>query len=212
MLQLLDKYRPKVEALTKDVVGDSKVALEFNCRNFECILGNLITDAWIYSRVQQYDGPGWTDAPLAILNVGGIRSAAGVGNITRFVLSTVLPFNTELNVVNVPGRVLKLAFEKSVEDYVIGGYVRTFLQISGIRAVYNLQKNPGQRVQSLEVLCSNCSVPVYEPLDKNKMYGVIIDSFLYDEGDGFTMFKVGSYGKAVSIIISFSASNRPGVL
>ncbi len=44
-------------------------------------------------------------------------------------------------------------------------------------------------MESIEVLCSNCSVPRYEPLDESKIYSVIITSYLVDGGDKFSMFK-----------------------
>ncbi|XP_055309122.1 protein 5NUC-like [Sitodiplosis mosellana] len=191
ILELLAKYRPAVEALTKDVYGFSKVELQKNCTNYECNLGNLITDSWVYSRVQskQYTGPGWTDASIALVNAGAIRSATTIGELSQFALSTILPFNNSLYVVQVPGSCLKAALEYTVREYVCGGYVRGFLQMSGLHVVFNLSKTPGDRVQSVEVLCSNCSTPVYEPLDLMKVYGVILESFIYGGGDGFDMFE-----------------------
>lgn len=62
--------------------------------------------------------------------------------------------------------------------------------MSGVHVVYNLNKPSGQRVQSVELLCSNCSTPIYEPLDEKKTYGVILESYVYKGGDGFTMFEV----------------------
>lgn len=192
VLKLLAKYRPEVEALTNDVLGISKVELTKNCTNYECNLGNFITDAWIHSRVEEYNGTGWTDASIAFINAGAIRSAATIGDLSQFELTTVLPFNNTLYVVQVPGRNLKAALEYTVSDYVIGGYVRNFLQMSGAHVVYNLNKSPGQRVQSVEILCANCGTPVYEPLNEEKIYGVILESYVYKGGDGFTMFDVSS--------------------
>lgn len=190
ILELLAKYRPAVEALTNDVLGISKVELAKNCTNYECNLGNLIADAWVYSRVQQYNGSGWTDASIAFINAGAIRSAATIGDLSQFSMTTVLPFNNTLFVVQVPGKKIREALEFTVNDYVVGGYVRGFLQMSGVHVVYNLNKPSGQRVQSVEVLCSNCSTPRYEPLDDQKTYGVILESYVYKGGDGFTMFEV----------------------
>lgn len=85
---------------------------------------------------------------------------------------------------------IRNALEFAIASYTPGGYVRTFLQMSGARVVYNLQKSPGERVKSVEVLCANCTVPQYEAIDDYKTYGVIIDQFLLRGGDGFTMFNV----------------------
>lgn len=191
VLQLLEKYRPEVERLTTDVVGITKVELSQVCDRSECILGNLITDAEVFNRASNYNGSGWTDAPIAILNSGGIRETIEIGNVTRFMLTTVLPFANVLMVTKAPGHVLKQALERSIELYG-APEVKPFLQMSGMRVVYNIQKKIGDRVESVEVLCSDCEVPVYEKLDVKKTYGIIMDSFLYNGGDGFTMFKVKS--------------------
>lgn len=193
ILELLAKYRPAVEALTNDVLGISKVELARNCTNYECNLGNLIADSWVYSRVQQYNGSGWTDASIAFINAGAIRSAATIGDLSQFAMTTVLPFNNTLLVVQVPGKNIRAALEFTVKDYVIGGYVRGFLQMSGVHVVYNLNKPSGQRVQSVEILCANCSTPRYETLDEQKTYGVILESYIYKGGDGFTMFEVNLF-------------------
>lgn len=186
---MLEKYRPDVEFLTKDMAGIAKVELSNDCMFSECNFGNLITDAGVYSHAKDYDGTGWTDASISIINSGGIRESVAIGNVSRFMLTTVLPFGNTLMVIQVPGHVLKAALERSVELYGMTE-VKPFLQMSGIHVVYNVKKPIGNRVESVEVLCSNCTLPVYEELDLNRMYGIIIDSFLYSGGDGYTMFKV----------------------
>ncbi|XP_031627384.1 protein 5NUC-like [Contarinia nasturtii] len=191
VLELLAKYRPSVEALTKDIITYSKVELKRDCRDFDCNIGNLITDAWVYNGVQMYDrsDAAWTDASIAFINAGGIRSGASIGNLSKFTLSTILPFQHTLCIVRIPGREVKEALEHTMKGFVLGDYTRGYLQMSGLRVVFNLQKEEGQRVHSVEVLCANCSVPAYEPLDEQKIYGVILNAFLYEGGDGFSMFK-----------------------
>lgn len=187
--KLLDKYRKEVDPLLKDIVGNAKVDLTKSSSS-ECNLGNVIADAFVWTRVQNYSGPGWTDAPIAIVNSGGIRDRLYVGDITRYQLSTILPFDNILMQVTVPGYILRQAFEKSAEKWEVDGYVRGFLQVSGVRVVYDVLKMPGERVQSLEVLCGNCSVPTYGPVDDHKLYGIVMDSYLYHGGDDMTMFEV----------------------
>ncbi|XP_031632009.1 protein 5NUC-like [Contarinia nasturtii] len=191
VIELLAKYRPSVEALTKNTITYSKVELKNDCRDFDCNIGNLITDAFVYNRVQQYTDSGtdsgWTDASVAIMNNGGIRSGATIGNLTKYKLQTILPFQDKLFITYIPGGVLIEVLEFSVK------YRGSFSQMSGMRVVYNLQKGEGPRVHSVEVLCATCSVPVYEPLDEQKTYGVILTKFSYEGGDGFSMFKPYEY-------------------
>lgn len=185
----MDKYRAEVEPLMKDVVGIAKVDLVKSSTK-ESNLGNLIADSFVFNRVQQYSGPGWTDASISLVNSGGIRDMAYTGDLTSYQLFTILPFDNTLMSVTIPGYILRKAFEKAAASYVPGGYVRNFLQTSGVRVVLNVLNEPGHRVQSLEALCTNCSVPVYEPVDDHKLYGIVIESYLYHGGDGMTMFEV----------------------
>lgn len=54
---------------------------------------------------------------------------------------------------------------------------------------YDLTKPPGERVKKANVLCTQCRVPHYEPLDPKKVYKVIMPSYLVDGGDGYSMIK-----------------------
>lgn len=59
----------------------------------------------------------------------------------------------------------------------------------GIHVVYDLSRKPGDRVVKLDVLCTRCRVPSYEPLRTDEEYKVILPSFLVSGGDGYKMLK-----------------------
>jgi hypothetical protein len=59
----------------------------------------------------------------------------------------------------------------------------------GLIVTYNVKKPVGQRLVSVNVRCAECSVPVFEPLDKARKYMVIIPQFLINGGDYFSMIK-----------------------
>lgn len=65
-----------------------------------------------------------------------------------------------------------------------------FLQVSGVQVKYDLSRPNGERVVSLKVLCSACTIPRYENIELAKEYNVILDQFLYAGGDGYDMFAV----------------------
>lgn len=71
-MELLAKYRPAVEALSNDIIGYTAVEMQRKCTTTECNIGNLITDAWVYNRVQQFQqhrdttAAAWTDASIAL--------------------------------------------------------------------------------------------------------------------------------------------------
>ena len=52
-----------------------------------------------------------------------------------------------------------------------------------------MSRPPGERARSISVLCTNCRVPVYEPLDNSRLYKVVLPSYLVEGGDGFSMIK-----------------------
>lgn len=59
----------------------------------------------------------------------------------------------------------------------------------GIHVVYDLSRNPGNRVVTVDVLCTQCRVPSYEPLKMDEVYKVVLSSFLANGGDGYQMIK-----------------------
>lgn len=189
VLKLLEEYRPAVVELTEKVIGKTKVYLEgWKCRAIECNLGNLITDSMVFARAKEFDGKGWTDASIALAQSGDIRASIPVGNITKFDLQNVMPWENGLYVMNITGSLLKRILEHSVELYT--GDRGEFLQMSGIRIAFNVTRPANDRITSLEILSSDCEGPKYERYYMNRVYGVILSSFLYGGGDGFDMIKV----------------------
>ena len=54
---------------------------------------------------------------------------------------------------------------------------------------YDLSKPANQRVVSLSMLCTECRVPKYEPLELQRTYTVVMPSYMVDGGDSFSMIK-----------------------
>lgn len=198
VMQALEEYRSDVEEYETSVIGRSKVILQAsNCRRSECNMGNMLTDAMVHTRASLYtvaENNHWTDAALAIIQGGGVRgtidtvSDGGSGDITMGELDTVLPFRNKLMVVQVSGKLLKEMLEFSVanmKDTKLG--TAAFPQVSGIRVSFDLDKPVNERIESLEVLCADCEVPRYGPVEDNKNYGVIVSDFLKEGGDGYSM-------------------------
>lgn len=191
VLELLETYRPGVDALTKEILGSTKVFLDgTSCREFECNLGNLITDAIVYVNAIHHTGKYWTDAGIALMQGGGIRASSETGNITKFDLTTMLPFDNALVKLNVTGQTLMDALERSVERYT--GDRGEFLQMSGLHVVYNLTQPANHRVTSAHAICAECAVPAFSPLKLDSYYPVIVSTFMYEGGDDFTMWAVST--------------------
>ncbi|XP_051954250.1 5'-nucleotidase [Xyrauchen texanus] len=190
----LENWKKNLANYSSLYVGQTLVYLNGTfeeCRFRECNLGNLICDAMVHNNIKYADEIQWNHVSSCILNGGGIRSAIDErnrnGTITMEDLISVLPFGGTSDLVQMNGSTLREVFEHSVHRY--GGSTGEFLQVSGFQLVYDLSKPTGKRVKSVNVLCNECRVPHYEPLNPKKVYKVVLPSYLVDGGDGYSMIK-----------------------
>ncbi|XP_037602261.1 snake venom 5'-nucleotidase-like [Sebastes umbrosus] len=190
----IEEWKKDLAHYSSQYVGQTLVYLNGTfeeCRFRECNLGNLICDAMIYHNTKYSSDLRWNHVGICMLNSGSIRTAIDEryknGSITMEEILTVLPFGGTMDLVQMKGSTVKKAFEHSIHRY--GGMSGEFLQVSGIRVQYDLSKPAYQRVASVSMLCTECRVPKYEPLDPEKKYTVVMTSYMVGGGDGFTMIK-----------------------
>lgn len=193
VLQLLERYRPGIVDLESTIVGNTRVFLDGSCRRQECNLGNFLTDSFVDWYAMTYDSTEfWTDASIGILQGGGIRASidhkSKDGQITKEDAATVMPFDSKMEIIEITGSDLLAALEHSVHRYTDNEQHGEFLQISGVQVVYDINQPTGERVVDAKVLCALCQVPILEDVVPTKMYKIILQDFLADGGDGFTMF------------------------
>ena len=140
-------------------------------RTQESNLANFIADA---VRVRAR-----TD--VALINGGGIRTDRIVppGPLRKRDINALLPFTNVVVTVEMPGRQLRDALEEGLANIerAAGG----FLQVSGLRVVYDPARPPGERVRQVMV--------AGVPLDPERLYTVATVDYLVAGGDGFTVFK-----------------------
>uniref|UniRef100_A0A1Q3FBL0 Apyrase n=1 Tax=Culex tarsalis TaxID=7177 RepID=A0A1Q3FBL0_CULTA len=193
VLELLDVYRPGILELD-EVIGQTRVLLDASrCRFEECNIGNMISDAMVmtYAMSREQTNEFWTDAAIAFIQGGGIRASIEVGeggNITKKDLKTVLPFGNAMILAEVTGETIRQMLEHSVSRYDGRTGYGEFLQMAGVHVVYDLSKPPGHRVVSVEVRCARCSIPSFSPLYDYDRYKIILNQFLWEGGDGYTVF------------------------
>ncbi|KAF2905911.1 hypothetical protein ILUMI_00261, partial [Ignelater luminosus] len=201
-LSLLEKYRPEVEALDKEVTGNSLVTLDGDaksCRVKECNFANFICDAYVAYHSSVYAGSYWTDTPIAIINGGGVRNSiepkSTHGKITRGELLGAMPFQDTIFTMNMKGSDLWETLEIGVRSN--GETSRgEFIQSSGLRYKVNTANPVGSRIEEVKVRCGFCEVPAYEPLKRDKVYKIITTGFLNSAGDGHTAIRDGGYNKS----------------
>jgi len=190
MLEFIEGYRatlPPVQTLTTtDTVIDCRAAI---LRSQEAPIGNFIAD----SLREHFN----TD--VALYNGGGIRgdSMLPAGVLTSMDVETMLPFNNEAVVINMPGAMLRQVLERSVAHLPQpwGG----FLQVSGLRMRVDPQPQsrqhdqpgyvhataPVQRISGVDIRGTD---DVYRPLAPDQVYRIVTNSFLARGGNGYFEF------------------------
>ncbi|XP_060947416.1 5'-nucleotidase [Limanda limanda] len=188
----VERWKTNLANYSAQVVGQTLVLLNGEaeeCRFRECNLGNLICDAMVDNNIQLPDELQWNHVSSSIFNGGGVRASVDErtrgGSITMEDLISVLPFGGTFDLVQLRGSTLRKAFEFSVRRH--GEGTGEFLQVSGFRVEFDLSRPPGRRLTSLLILCTACRVPLYEPVQDETLYRVVLPSYMASGGDGYAM-------------------------
>lgn len=171
-------------------------------RTEETNLGDLITDAMLWSLTEQNPGSITEVDPdniISLTNGGGIRAWIHQGDISKKDINTVLPFGNTVAVVYVTGAELLEALEAST--FSTPGAVGAFPQVAGIDFTIftdkaydaNTDKYPGSTYygpHSIQrVVINNING---KPFDLNAKYAVITNNFVAAGGDTYYAFKAAS--------------------
>uniref|UniRef100_A0A8W8JH47 5'-nucleotidase n=1 Tax=Magallana gigas TaxID=29159 RepID=A0A8W8JH47_MAGGI len=186
----IDLLYSAIEESNQKTIGRALVTLDgHTCRLRECNLGNAIADGFVYQNLKDADDINGTRVYISLVNAGSIRASIDRGQIILGKLYEVQPFRNTIDTIQLQGWYLRQALEHSAasynESYPDGG----FLQVSGLRIKYNINKPVNQRVVEVKVLCADCDIPEYKLLDDDKMYGIILSNFLLTGGDGYSVIK-----------------------
>ncbi|XP_031627629.1 protein 5NUC-like [Contarinia nasturtii] len=178
-LALENKYRKK-EANGPKPIAESKLDFcSYRCVFWECGIGNMMTDAFIKAAKTKLNDASFASS-VALITSRNIRGRLSSGYLDIADLSGLVKFPSELVIVKISGEQLMAALEHSV-----GKYPGNFLQMSGLRVVFDVASEQGSRVVSAEVRNSNST---YDKLDLKTEYNVIITKHLFEKGNGYTMF------------------------
>lgn len=167
------KYYAIALESSKEIIGKSSVRLNgmrSQVRSRETNLGNLVADA------MRDVGK----ASIALMNGGGIRESIPEGEINLYKVGKVLPFSNSIVTVEMKGEKIYSALERGIRGYYAGIY-GGFMQVSGISYVFDGSKPAGERLVSVTM--------DGKPLDKNKIYTVALNDYIYNGGDDYTEFK-----------------------
>ncbi len=194
----LDEIRNKVVAETAAPIEGNRDV----CRQVECEMGNLVADAML-SRVKDQG------VQIAIANSGGLRASIDAGEVTMGEVLTVLPFQNTLSTFEIKGDGILAALENGVSQVEEGA--GRFPQVAGLKFTWDAAAEPGSRV--VEVLIEDGGS--FEPLDPEKVYGVVSNNYVRGGGDGYDMFETDSmnaydFGPDVAdVLAEYMAANAP---
>ncbi|XP_038059746.1 snake venom 5'-nucleotidase-like [Patiria miniata] len=189
VLQEIEKWAETVRNFSNVYIGRTHVLLDGSCRLAECNLGNFLADAYVRQAIRFPDELQWNDVSIAIVNGGSIRATLYQGDITIGDVLTVSPFGSTVDTVTIKGVYLMEALENSVAEYDPVSRPGRFLQFSGMIVTYDLSQTKGSRVVNAEVRCTECEVPQFVPLDLEKVYKVVMPSYIVGGGDGYSMIR-----------------------
>ena len=170
--ELADYYQNKLEEELGKTIAYLEEPLIYGSnhesRYQETNIGNFVADSY----------RSYFKADIGFMNGGGIRASIPAGDFTLRDAYTILPFRNKVVLANVTGETIRAALENGVsKTKTLGG---GFLQVSGIQYSYNPSRPVGQRVENILVN--------QEQMDPKKIYTVAMPNYIFNGGDGYTMF------------------------
>ena len=149
------------------------------------ILGKILGRTTVELDHDRYAGPSllgeWTceimkDAAgvqIAMTNGGGLRVPIPAGEITAGILYEVMPFDNTLYSMKLSGADVKANIEHGIMNEDIG-----WIQISGVRVVYNPEAEAGNRITSMVLEDGT-------PVEMDGYYTVVTNDFMFTGGDNY---------------------------
>jgi 5'-nucleotidase len=173
---LVRAYAARLARALDVEIGRTAVPLEARrarVRTEETNLGDFVADA-MRARMR-------TD--VALVNGGGLRTDRVLppGPLTRRDVQGLLPFGNVVLALEMSGGDLRRALEHGLGQVEREG--GGFLQVSGLRVVFDRRRPAGARVVAVEV--------GGRPLDRDARYTVAVANYLVKGGDGHTAFRGG---------------------
>ncbi len=169
LLAVLKPYQDKVDQFLSERIGYAKAPFENDRgRHRETALGDLVSDAmlWYLRRF---------NPDFALTNSGAIRAGIPEGPLTQETIYDILPFDSSLVFFKMEGTRVQALF-----DFIgtIEPGAGAFPQVSsGVRFTLNTQKRR----------CENILING-KPIDPEKSYGIVTNSYLAKGGDGYAVF------------------------
>ncbi|KAJ8687576.1 hypothetical protein QAD02_023370 [Eretmocerus hayati] len=152
-------------------VGEAAIFLNGSCSSGECNLANFVTDAMVdyYKK----------NSSIALTSAINVQNSIPIGPITFQDIYMTLPYNNTWDLIDLKGRDLIQVLEDNVSKNLRQGlFVNNFLlHWSGLKVVYNLSNTRSKLVQ-VQIRCHECPDGRYQDVDENKIYRIVVQSYL----------------------------------
>lgn len=175
---LVDGYNAQVDAALDVTIGHLKQNLEWSSELVRCQnspIANLVTDALLSFFAE--DG-----ATLCLVNGGGIRAKLDAGEVSIREITSVLPFDNNMMLVQTSGQTIWNALENGISSYPTTN--GKFPQVAGMTYAFAHDEASGTNKLTSVTLADGT------PLDLAGSYKIVINSFIAGGGDGYTMFNL----------------------
>ena len=149
---------------TVHMTGDTNYCSE------NCYIGEVLTDA-LLNATQEYR------ADIALLNAGGIRAGFPEGQVAFRHIASAYPFDSNATIIQMNGKELLSYITHGIQKYNSDDRTNAFLQIAGGKYKFNPDT---KKIDTVQIEGN--------PLKKDKIYRVIVPSFMAEGGDGFKVF------------------------
>ncbi|GAG65944.1 unnamed protein product, partial [marine sediment metagenome] len=163
MLAIYRKIEEEVKPISEKVLGKTTVDLDHDRYAGPSLLGE-----WTCEIMKDAAG-----VQIGMTNGGGLRCPIPAGEITIGKLYEVMPFDNTLYTMKLSGADVKANIEHGILNEDIG-----WVQISGVRAVYNPEAEAGNRITSMVLEDGT-------PIEMDKYYTVVTNDFMFTGGDKY---------------------------
>lgn len=168
---LIKQMQAERATIAAEPIAEVKTAINGEramIKSYQGAMGNLLADAFMWQAKQAGYRP---DA--AVMNGGGIRTGLPTGQVTFGDVYSILPFGTNLVIVQITGLELWQALE-------FGGYP----QVAGLHLIYNRERERGQQLMQVDIR----TVDGWQPLELEKTYLVAANTFVAMGKDAYRGF------------------------
>lgn len=169
----IDKMAEPLKILKETVLTRAEGNFDNSWRLYrhDSALGDLIADAFLDAGQSQ-------GVQVAMENRGGIRSFIDRGAITLEKTEEILPFDNHLACATVSGKCLLQNLEHSVAGS-LGG---RFLDVSGLKFAYDIEKPPGSRIVFALIKDKEGN---WKRVEEDTTYRIGMTDYSFNGGEGY---------------------------